>query len=219
MKHILIAEDDSIQRRILIQALRNVGDQITVHEAADGHEAVEMMKARKFDLVITDINMPRAKGFIVIAYLNAFMPNVPCIVMTAFGTSRLKAKMPHDLLKFYHKPFDAADMTRAVLDALHIEPGGDEPAGITLIQFLDIVSSQKETCTITVSAMGQPECRIYLERGELMDAQLVNLFGEEALVEALKWPSVVYRIENGVPDTLEKHIRISIGELVDRLGA
>lgn len=216
MKQILIAEDDAIQRLILVRALQKSGDHFKITEVEDGQAAVEALEKRSFDLVITDINMPRAKGFIVLAYLNAFMPNVPCIVMTAYGTSRLKAKLPSDLLKFYQKPFDVDDMTTAVMAALAISPAPG--SSISLLQFLDIISSQHGTGTVVATTEGRPECRIFLKDGDIMDAQMMSLFGEDALMEALGWPQVDYRFENAVPPSLTREIIVSMEALVQRCG-
>ncbi|MFH1981824.1 MAG: response regulator [Pseudomonadota bacterium] len=219
MKQILIAEDDPIQRKILNRALLKNGEHFAIIEVEDGHAAVKALESQPFDLVITDIHMPRAKGFIVLAYLNAFMPHVPCIVMTAYGTARLKAKMPSDLLKFYQKPFDVEDLAAAVLTALEIIPPPSDEQGISLLQFLDIVSSQHGTGTIIVSADARPNCRIYIQNGVLMDAQMMSLYGEEALMEALRWPRATYHFDNDVPPSLTREINLSMETLVRRVGA
>lgn len=219
MKQILIAEDDHIQRKILKRALLKNGDHFAITEVEDGKAAIKALESQPFDLVITDINMPRAKGFIIIAYLNAFMPHVPCIVMTAYGTSRLKAKMPSDLLKFYQKPFDVEDLAAAVMTALEVIPPSVDEQGVSLLQFLDIVCSQHGTGTIVVSAEGQPNCRIYVQDGVFMDAQMMSLFGEEALMEALRWPRAAYHFDTDLPPSLTREIHLTMETLVQRVGS
>ena len=132
MKTILIADDDRVLRQRLVHALGNAGDDLVLLEAGDGAAAVERLKDNAVGLVITDINMPRASGLVVLAYLNAFLPQVPCFVMTSYGTSRLKAKMPPDLLRFYQKPFDVQDMARSAgggsgNEKLILRPAGGLP--------------------------------------------------------------------------------------------
>ena len=122
MPHILIAEDDTILRKRLIRAITNKNAEVVIHEADNAEEAMNIMKelsksGLSMDLVITDIQMPKSGGLMLLAFLNAFASQVPCFVMTSYGTSRLKSKMPSDLLRFYDKPFDIDEMAASAIAA------------------------------------------------------------------------------------------------------
>ncbi len=105
MPHLLIAEDDRILRKRITHALTNKLPEITIHEAGNGEGAISLIEGQAMDLVITDIQMPKVSGLmLLLAFLNAFAPKVPCFVITSYGTARLKSKMPLDLLRFYDKP-------------------------------------------------------------------------------------------------------------------
>ncbi|HEY0882269.1 MAG TPA: response regulator, partial [Archangium sp.] len=76
--------DDSMQlRRSVMYALQRIGDVVCV-EAGDGAEAIKKFQASKFDLVLTDINMPVLDGLKLIAHLRADTSNdgLPIIVIT-----------------------------------------------------------------------------------------------------------------------------------------
>ena len=67
MKTVLIAEDDRVLRRRVAVGLKKAGgDDLAVVEVADGDEALEALKSDPADLVITDINMPRVSGLMVV---------------------------------------------------------------------------------------------------------------------------------------------------------
>ncbi len=81
---ILVVEDDEAMRDLLAEELEDAGFDV---EAVGGASAgLERARARKFDLVITDLRMPEMDGFDLIRGVGA-LPDAPHIVMiTAFGS-------------------------------------------------------------------------------------------------------------------------------------
>jgi twitching motility two-component system response regulator PilH len=69
MSTVLVVEDDLIQRRILSKLLKNIG--LDVIFAADGVEALELVKHSCPDLVLLDIILPRMNGYEVCRRLKA----------------------------------------------------------------------------------------------------------------------------------------------------
>lgn len=84
-KKILIIEDEDIMRNLLDKKLQAAGYQITV--AKDGQEGVEKMKQDSFDLVLSDIIMPKMGGFEVMEKMNQdeTLKNIPIIVVSNSG--------------------------------------------------------------------------------------------------------------------------------------
>jgi two-component system NtrC family response regulator len=81
---ILVVDDEAAQRTVLAGFLRKRGlDAVT---AANADEALRVAAARTLDLVLTDLNMPGKDGLALLDGLKAINPDVPVIVMTAFGT-------------------------------------------------------------------------------------------------------------------------------------
>ena len=60
MASILAVDDSTSMRQMVAFTLKGAGHEVT--EAADGQEALNIAKAKKFDLVITDVNMPKMDG-------------------------------------------------------------------------------------------------------------------------------------------------------------
>ena len=92
--HILIVDDSSSMRFAVRATLENRGYQ--VQEASDGVEALKLAKQHRFDLVLTDINMPKMDGFRLIENLREMMPYrfIPIVTLTTHSdkTSRQRAK-------------------------------------------------------------------------------------------------------------------------------
>lgn len=81
---VLLAEDEPILRESLGQLLRDEGYEVTL--AGDGQEAYELVLSRAFDLVLTDVRMPRMDGLSLLGNVQRVAPQTPVVVITAFGT-------------------------------------------------------------------------------------------------------------------------------------
>ena len=84
-KSILIADDSRAVRQLLKMVLqRHLDCHLT--EAEDGQEAYEKLRSNSYDLVITDINMPRMNGLSLIGRMrNELSLRVPIIIVTTMG--------------------------------------------------------------------------------------------------------------------------------------
>ncbi|MQT71438.1 response regulator, partial [Pseudomonas sp. FSL R10-0071] len=99
---ILVAEDIVINQLILRDQLEELGCSVTL--ASDGLEALGMWQDAKFDLVLTDVNMPRMNGYELAAQLRSMNVTQPIIGATANamrdeGERCLRAGMNHCLIK------------------------------------------------------------------------------------------------------------------------
>ncbi|MEE8875374.1 ATP-binding protein [Pseudomonas helleri] len=79
--HVLVAEDNVINQLILRDQLEDLG--CTVELAGDGQEALALWRATPFDLVLTDVNMPRMNGYELAARLRELNSTIPIIGATA----------------------------------------------------------------------------------------------------------------------------------------
>jgi two-component system chemotaxis response regulator CheY len=82
MAHILAVDDSASMRQMVAFTLKGAGHEVT--EAADGQAALDLAKAKKFDLVLSDINMPRMDGITLTKELRS-LPNfkfTPILMLT-----------------------------------------------------------------------------------------------------------------------------------------
>lgn len=105
MDRILIVEDKESLRRVLAETLRAEG--YAVVEASDGEEAIRRISEGGFDLILTDLKLPKKDGMEV---LKAAKENSPCIevvLMTAYGTIDIAVQaMKEGAYDFLPKPVD-----------------------------------------------------------------------------------------------------------------
>jgi CheY-like chemotaxis protein len=81
-KRILLVEDDRVTRETLRLLL--TGDSHTVIEANNGAEAFSLFRAGRFDLVITDYEIPFVKGNELAAQIKQLAPRQPILMITAY---------------------------------------------------------------------------------------------------------------------------------------
>lgn len=79
--NVLVAEDNPVNQEILREQLEALGVRVTL--ADDGEQALSRWKEASFDLVITDVNMPRLDGYQLTRRLRELDPRVPIIGVTA----------------------------------------------------------------------------------------------------------------------------------------
>ena len=99
MDHILVIEDQDGLLNFLREALTLMGYKVNV--AHDGEEGIELFNNREdFDLVITDIRMPRMDGNEVAKHIRSSdKPKTPIVAITGFGDGVQKGLFDVSLLK------------------------------------------------------------------------------------------------------------------------
>ena len=116
MAKILIVDDSTMLRDMLNYAL-NEGGYTDVTEAVDGEDGISKANATVFDLIITDINMPKKNGFELIEALRntSTYAKKPILTLTTERTDEMKAKgKKAGATGWIVKPFVPDQLLRAV---------------------------------------------------------------------------------------------------------
>jgi DNA-binding NtrC family response regulator len=105
MAHILIVDDEEKMRHLLSIMLERNGHQVA--QACDGKDALEKIKETPFDMVITDIKMPRMNGTALLKKITEMEIPCPVVFITAFATveSAVEA-MRQGAVDYITKPFE-----------------------------------------------------------------------------------------------------------------
>ena len=109
MRSILVVEDDAMARKNISTFL--TGEGYEIDQASDGMEALERLKHRKFDLVLSDIVMPHMNGLALIDQVCSNWPQIRIIAMTAyFQTGSEKTFWVTGADDFIRKPIVLSDL-------------------------------------------------------------------------------------------------------------
>src|SRR5450432_4693987 len=111
---ILVVEDDDETREAVAGALRDLG-----YDAAVCSDARAARAHTDVDIVVTDIRMPGESGLELCAEISGNRPDLPVILMTAFGDTRaVSLGLRAGASDFLAKPFSLSDLEAAVSRAL-----------------------------------------------------------------------------------------------------
>jgi DNA-binding NtrC family response regulator len=118
---ILVVDDDAEMRALLLDVLEKEGYE--VGEAIDGAQAVLALRAREFDLILIDKNMPGPSGLDLLPGLRRVCPRSQFIMMTAYGDvpSYIEA-VEKGAAEFLFKPFRMEELKAAITKALGTNP-------------------------------------------------------------------------------------------------
>ena len=120
----LVVDDDAWVRTYTSTVLRSTG--IRVVEAIDGIHALTLFRGCDvpFDLVITDIRMPRMTGIELAASLRSICPSIPLIFVSGEPAPRIQWGVSNRLI-FIEKPFGPAALLKAAHQCLQWNQTGD----------------------------------------------------------------------------------------------
>lgn len=117
-KTILIVDDEEVIRDFLCEVLK---DDYKVSTASDGDEAIELIKQQSFDLIITDMKMPRVTGEEVVKFAKENSPNSKVIVISGYSSLySVCQSVDSGADEFISKPFSIKQLMTALEKCLNL---------------------------------------------------------------------------------------------------
>lgn len=117
MEKVLIVDDELNMRVVLHAMLKKKGFQVS--EAADGLEALDYLAKESFDLIVTDLKMPRLNGLGLLESVKSKYPDIPVILITAHGTIETAVDaLKKGAFDYITKPFDQAELINVIEKAI-----------------------------------------------------------------------------------------------------
>jgi len=110
---ILVVDDEQVIREILADFLSMEG--FVVRTAADGSEALVELSRAHYDLVLTDLKMPKMGGLELLGAIQKHTPNVVTVIMTGFGTVETAIDaMKRGAYDYILKPFKVEEVVHTI---------------------------------------------------------------------------------------------------------
>ncbi len=211
-KTVLIVDDESLFLRTVADGFAGHADRVNVLTAPNGRAAMEILASCEVDLVVTDLKMPEMDGFELIAHMSRACPDVPVIVMTAFGTPEIEERLQRTgVAQHLDKPLDFPQLSARVFEVLEASASG-HVQGIALPTFLQMVEADRKTCTLRVKWKGQIGL-LHFKGGELIDAETGTLVADQAAHEIVCWEAPEIEILAGRTKR-EKRVQARLAELL-----
>jgi len=124
-KHILIVDDETNIRHSLQKVLEREGYSVRV--AATAEEALELLKKRKFQVVLSDQKLPGMSGLDLLRKIKEMNPATEVVLITGYGTVETAVEaMKEGAYDFINKPFKRIMITKAVAKALEKQALSEE---------------------------------------------------------------------------------------------
>lgn len=186
MKKILIVDDEKPFLTSLRDGLREHADSFELFTAEHGAQAVALLQNQAIDLLVTDLKMPVMDGFELLGYMSRNHPDVPIIVMTAFGTQEIEQRLKKaGNYHYLEKPLDLDNLATAIYQALG-DTSHSYIRGINLATFLQLVHLEDKTCTLTITSKSGRGV-LHIQKGELFAAETETTSGAQAVFEIVCW--------------------------------
>jgi CheY-like chemotaxis protein len=118
---VLVVDDDVSIRRMIVAALRRDG--YTFLEAANGREALDLMRGEHPDVVVLDLMMPLVSGWDVLRerLSEPGLARIPVIIVSANRDPELVSAIDKGICAFLPKPFDIGALSALVRSCVHAE--------------------------------------------------------------------------------------------------
>jgi DNA-binding NtrC family response regulator len=118
-KRILIVDDDDRVLFVFHRTLVRLGSEYEVVTARNGREALDSIREKAFDLVITDLRMPDMDGLELTEAISALDSDTIVIWMTAYGYHRSRLDAARlGVYRCLDKPLEIAEIRQVVREAL-----------------------------------------------------------------------------------------------------
>ena len=109
---VLIVDDEFGVRESLKMILKPYYE---IHTAADGEEALKILKERKLDLITLDLNMPKLSGIETLREIRKINSKVPVVIITGYGTEKdQKEALLYGVTDFISKPFTTSQIIKVI---------------------------------------------------------------------------------------------------------
>jgi CheY-like chemotaxis protein/anti-sigma regulatory factor (Ser/Thr protein kinase) len=182
MSRILVVDDDRTTRHVLRKVLTGAG--FTTSVAKDGVEALKTLRARRFDLLLLDVWMPRMNGLDLLAQLRKRKTRPRVIVMTSDDAPEtLLEAVREQAFEYVHKPVEAPVLLQTVRQVLK---AADAPP-------IEVVSGRPEWVELVVPCTREAAERIQTVMAQL-DTSLPSELRDsiayafrELLLNAVEW--------------------------------
>ncbi|MBE0545307.1 MAG: response regulator [Verrucomicrobia bacterium] len=189
---ILLLDDDPDLLDVYREILGQLPSRPEIRTASSGARAIAMLEGEPFSLLITDLKMPKMDGLQVLSIVRRKHPELRTVVLTSVAEEQFRSRvyaLGVDL--FWQKPGSEEEI-KLFLDCIESLLGREVEAGFRGVQSKSLVDIVQLECISQSSSLlritnGPLSGRIWINDGEVIDAETDGARGEEAFQKILAW--------------------------------
>ena len=209
---ILFVDDNPDVLELYKDLLAKLPSRPEVRTATSGAKALTMLDSEPFRILICDLKMPRMDGLQVLSIVRRRYPELRTVVMTGLQDEEFRSRayaLGVDL--FWLKP-DTARNLQMFLECLESLLGRDGDTGFRGIQsksLIDIIQMEclSQSSTLLRVTRGSLVGKIWINSGDLIDAETDGVCGEPAFAKILSWKSGTFENLPPEPDRERKILK------------
>ncbi len=149
---ILVVEDDAGLREALVDTLLLAGYQCC--EADSGEAALLLLKNKKIDLVVSDVQMGGMSGLTLLKSIKNFNTNLPVLIMTAYGTiDDAVTAMRNGACNYMAKPFAPQVLLNMVSQYIPLEITDKQTPIVADVKSIELLALAKKVASTDASVM------------------------------------------------------------------
>lgn len=186
----------------------------SVAVAASTDLAIDHLRSRPVDVLVTDLSAPGRGGTALLRYVRGHHPNLALVALSANATDDVHSASPRlGLVRIVRTPAAPATIAKAVVEA-HADVVRGRIGHVALATVLNLMQLERKTCSLLVRS-GERKGRLHFLAGELVNAYSFDLDvdGEQAARHLLAWDTVSIDFERSLHNH-ERRIRIPLQELM-----
>lgn len=189
---VLLVDDDPDLLEVYRETIAMLPSQPEVHTAASGARALAMLEKDSYRLIVSDLKMPKMDGLQLLSVVRRKYPELRTVVLTSVVDEQFRSRvyaLGVDL--YWHKPGSEQEMTQ-FLECMESLLGREYEGGFRGVQSKSLVDLVQLECISQSSAVlritnGPFTGRIWVNTGEVVDAETEELRGEDAFHKILCW--------------------------------
>lgn len=201
---ILLLDDEQDLLDLYRDLLGKLPSQPEVYTANSGARALALLNDEKFTLLITDLNMPGMDGFQVLTIVRRRFPGLRTVVMTSLADEQIRTRAYAMGIDLYLEKPSAQEGVKLFADCIESLLLKDDAGGFRGVQSKSLVDLIQLECLSQSSSVlkitnQSVEARIWIINGDVIDASVRDLKGEDAFKHILSWKTGSFEMQAAEP--------------------
>jgi CheY-like chemotaxis protein len=203
--NVLIVDNDQHVLDIYKESISRLSSAPQIQTATTGMRAIALLDSLPFSLMLTDLNMPRMDGFQLLTIVRRKFPMLKTVAVTSVADEQYRVRayaMGVDL--YLEKPASKSEH-RIFISCIESLLNSMEHAGFRGVQHKSLIDLVQMECISGSSSClkitnGEVEGRLWINDGEVIDAEVEEMRGEEAFHHMMGWRTGGFEIGPSDPN-------------------